>query len=164
MRVVTKCAEILLRNARCYKMHRNFVTKCARCYICAVVTKCALTRSYLIKPLTEEALSCDSRMWELQTLKGLRYYIDLSKCLSILRSYFVGSQTLLCTGDPNNLPGVTLFPGILQIVVTLHHNVSQCFLNVLGGSEIRSTLTQVDGRILSRQCIKLNPDVTVEIK
>ena len=29
MRVVTKCAEILLRNARCHKMRRNFVTKCA---------------------------------------------------------------------------------------------------------------------------------------
>ena len=25
----TKCAEILLRNARCHKMRRNFVTKCA---------------------------------------------------------------------------------------------------------------------------------------
>ena len=143
-------------------MHRNFVTKCARCYICAVVTKCALTRSYLIKPLTEEALSCDSRMWGLQTLNGLRYYINLSKC--ILRSHFVGSQTLLCTGDPNNSPGVTLFPGILQIVVTLHHNLSQCFLNVLRGSKIRSTLTQVDCCILSRQCIKLNPDVSVEVK
>ena len=33
MRVVTKCAEILLRNSRCYKMRRNFVTKCVRCYI-----------------------------------------------------------------------------------------------------------------------------------
>ena len=32
MCVVTKCAEILLRNACCYKMLRNFVTKCARCY------------------------------------------------------------------------------------------------------------------------------------
>ena len=32
-KVVTKCAEILLRNARCHKMRRNFVTKCARCYI-----------------------------------------------------------------------------------------------------------------------------------
>ena len=30
---VTKCAKILLRNARCHKMRRNFVTKCARCYI-----------------------------------------------------------------------------------------------------------------------------------
>ena len=69
-KVVTKCAEILLRNARCHKMRRNFVTKCALsqnaqkfCYemsvvtkftevllrnarvvtLCAVVTKCALT-------------------------------------------------------------------------------------------------------------------------
>ena len=33
IRVVTKCAGILLRNARCYKMRRNFVTKCRRCYI-----------------------------------------------------------------------------------------------------------------------------------
>ena len=28
-KIVTKCAEILLRNARCHKMRRNFVTKCA---------------------------------------------------------------------------------------------------------------------------------------
>ena len=30
---VTICAEILLQNARCHKMRRNFVTKYARCYI-----------------------------------------------------------------------------------------------------------------------------------
>ena len=29
MRVVTKCADILLRNARCHKTRRNFVTKYA---------------------------------------------------------------------------------------------------------------------------------------
>ena len=28
-KVVTKCAEILLRNAPCHKMRRNFVTKWA---------------------------------------------------------------------------------------------------------------------------------------
>ena len=46
--VVTKCAEILLRNARCHKMRRNFVTKCALsqnaqkfCYEMRIVTKCA---------------------------------------------------------------------------------------------------------------------------
>ena len=27
-KIVTKCAEILLQNARCHKMRRNFVTKC----------------------------------------------------------------------------------------------------------------------------------------
>ena len=48
MRIVTKCAEILLQNARCHKMRRNFVTKCALsqnaqkfCYEMRVVTKCA---------------------------------------------------------------------------------------------------------------------------
>ena len=29
LKIVTKCAEILLRNTRCHKMHRNFVTKCS---------------------------------------------------------------------------------------------------------------------------------------
>ena len=45
--VVAKCAEILLRNARCHKMCRDFVTKCALsqnakkfCYEMCVVTKC----------------------------------------------------------------------------------------------------------------------------
>ena len=28
-KIVTKCAEILLRNARCNKMRRNVVTNCA---------------------------------------------------------------------------------------------------------------------------------------
>ena len=28
MCVVTKCAEILLQNAHCHKMRRNFITKC----------------------------------------------------------------------------------------------------------------------------------------
>ena len=47
-KIVTKCAEILLPNARCHKMRRNFVTKCAlsqnaRCYKMRrnFVTKCA---------------------------------------------------------------------------------------------------------------------------
>ena len=44
MRVVSKCAEILLRNARCYKMRRNFVTKCARCYIMRRCYKMRLNR------------------------------------------------------------------------------------------------------------------------
>ena len=48
MRFVTKCAEILLRNARCYKMRRNFVTKCARCYIMRSCYKMRLNKVSLV--------------------------------------------------------------------------------------------------------------------
>ena len=44
MRVVTKCAEILIQNARCYKMCRNIVTMRARSYMMRSCYKMRLNR------------------------------------------------------------------------------------------------------------------------
>ena len=62
MRVVTKCAEILLRNARCYKMRRNFVTKCARCYIMRSCYKMRLNTPLVFRGYAKNTRHCRRKL------------------------------------------------------------------------------------------------------
>ena len=73
-KIVTKCAEILLRNAQCYKMRRNFVTKCAEILLqnARVVTECAVVTQY---PLTGNLASTSYRM---QPWIYMQFYITLN--------------------------------------------------------------------------------------
>ena len=93
MRVVTKCAEILLRNACCYKMLRKFVTKCAHCYI-----MCSGYEMRLNMPSTATTSWFN---WSKRTIKFLFYLLLWSLIIHAGRVmlYFIAIYTSIwsCT-------------------------------------------------------------------
>ena len=62
-KIVTKCAEIFLRSARCYKMRRNFVTKCEPCYRMRSCDKMRLNRGPSIHKLWDAALDIHANLY-----------------------------------------------------------------------------------------------------
>ena len=95
MRVVTKCAEILLQNAHCHKMRRNFFKKCVGRYIMRTCYKTCLNSLKYGVISIHDALNCLS--WIIaQGQKPYQYMYLLPKVeCNCMCSYLVHHYSFL---------------------------------------------------------------------